>query len=144
MIIHGAFVAGRPAINCPILLPIVSRLSTRRLRLAVQFVVDTGATNSIVLPVTYEARGFRYSDFREYPQNWARGYGGEFEVRVVPVTLHLKRSDNGDWHKFDLDMELAKPDIELDGLPSVIGQDVLDRFELTVNKAQGIVSFTDP
>lgn len=134
--IRGRYVLGRPQVGGLLQFLTVTKYSRRLI--PVRFVVDSGADATLVLPTDYEPEGPPYSALRKFPLAESRGYGGSIEARSVPVALYL-RHENGRYDRIGLKAEFAKPDEAADGLPSVLGRDVIDLYRLTLDRSVGLV-----
>ena len=115
--------------------------SGRPMSLAISFVVDTGADDTLLFPANYEP--FVYSDFAKFPTDWPGGIGGNLEVRLVPAYLRL-RHHTGAYERLSLTVEVAKPAKKPQALPSLLGRDVLNRYSLTADPSVNLVTLSSP
>jgi hypothetical protein len=108
----------------------------------VSLVVDTGADRTLIAPVYYETQGVRYGQLPGRVDTCS-GYGGIVEVKAVDTTLYL-RHDDGRYVRLTLEVEFGKPSPAFEGLPSVLGRDVLDLFRLVIDRSAGLVCLDTP
>jgi hypothetical protein len=146
--IGGRYVLGRPLVSG--LLQFATVPKFEQALVSVRFLIDSGADATLVQPVDYEPEGPTYAALRKFPLAEAtRGFGGVIEARRVPVALYLRHED-GHYDRIELEAEIAKPAPESEGLPSVLGRDVIDLYKLTMDRSHGFIGLesadgqTDP
>ena len=103
----------------------------------VDFVVDTGADATLIAPTDFDAQGVRYSQIQG-TETESSGYGGKITAKRCPATLYL-RDDSGRHMRIILEAEFGKPHPANEGLPSVLGRDVIDLFRLVVDRSVNLV-----
>ncbi len=88
---------------------------------------------------------YEYIDFANYPRDYPGGYGGLIEVRCVPVQIELENQD-GEFDRLTRTIEIANPAFvgSGEGLPSVMGRDILDFYKLTIDRSVNFVGLDRP
>lgn len=123
----------------------IARLDSEERQINVEFVIDTGADRSVVLRDDYYP--YLYSDFADYQEYDAGGFGGEFLVREVPIrSLEFRLMDGGFMKMPTQRIEIGKDQPEFDGLalPSVLGRSMTNRFKLTIDPSANLVLLEPP
>jgi len=104
--------------------------------------VDTGAGVSLLMPEDALGLGIQAEAL------WRRlGPSAEVRVRPVGVSVSLRRMscgyhlahEGGAREEWSSTILVAPPEPEYYGLPSILGWDVLRRFDLRLNAALGLV-----
>jgi len=129
--IYGRFFRSRPTIRGLLL------FSPLGAPIPVDFVVDTGADVTLIAPTDYATHRVRYSEIQGIDIQSA-GYGGRIEAKLAQAALYL-RDEAGRYIRILLEAEFSRPDPANEGLPSVLGRDVLDLFRLTVDRSVNLV-----
>lgn len=120
----------------------LASVGTNRELLSAHFLIDSGADNTFVPAKAYQASGFAYENFSEFPAAYPVGIGGAVEVRAVPARL-LLINDGGQLVQVDAQVEIAKPHPDLDLLPPLLGRDVTDHFRIVIDRQANIVALTE-
>ncbi len=146
--IRGRYVLGRPQISGLLQFATIPKFA--KSLVSVRFLMDTGADATLVQPVDYEPSGLRYRVFDGFPlAKSTRGFGGKIGARSVPAALYLRHED-GHYDRISLTVDVARPTEKSEGLPSVLGRDVLDLYELIMDRSRGVITLepaqgpTDP
>ena len=135
--IRGRYVQGRPLLSG--LLQFATIPKFEQTLVSVRFLIDTGADATLIQPVDYEPEGPPYAAFRRLPLAEAtRGFAGLIEAKIVPVALYLRHED-GHYDRIELEAEIARSSLDLEGLPSVLGRDVLDLYRLTMDRSHALI-----
>lgn len=118
------------------------RVSGEQPEIPVQLVIDTGSDVTMIVPSGLGPYG--YSMFRQSERS-AGGYGGSLLVKKVPiVSLQFRLAAKGFGQVSLSEIEVARPAEELEGLPSVLGRDVLDQYRLVIDKSANLVLLERP
>lgn len=141
--IHGYFDVlrfERPVPRVPIdtMLPRISPLPS-----TIDFLIDTGATRSTIHPGDMIAR------FRVNPSDlasadrWPRrrpglGIGGRVLDYIELANLRFER-DDGSALRLEQDVLIAQLAADNEGLPSLLGWDVLRHFHISLDARSGLV-----
>lgn len=118
------------------------RFEGRGIEIPVEFVIDTGSDVTTLVRSDYEP--FAFSDFGQQEVD-ADGYGGSMIVKRVPLEslqFRLQRGGFGSVHLESVDV--IKPDDEAEGLPSVVGRDLIDQYRLVIDKSANLVLLQNP
>ena len=115
----------------------------RTRRLSVHFLLDTGADRTVLAPAVLQDFGVRLA---EQPRGLpASGIGGAVATRSVQVSITLGSITS---HVEALVLELVATGegfaFRGDGLPSLLGHDVLDRFALIIDPARDRLLLLEP
>ncbi len=113
-----------------------------RPEIPVRFVLDTGSDVTMLVPSDFEP--YRYSDFHQ-GERLASGYGGGIYVKTVPIqSLRFRLARGGFGQVRMTQLEVARPVKEIEGLPSVIGRDLIDQFRLIIDRSANLVLLERP
>lgn len=103
----------------------------------VSFLVDTGADRSMVGPADAMRMGVRY-DLLEN-SSLITGIGGVKTVYLEHAILGFAGSSH--LHLYELPVGLTEHDSDLEGVPSLLGRDILDRWKIVYCRPDNILSF---
>lgn len=117
----------------------------------VRFLIDTGASHTVLLDKDAIRLGLNYNRLRRYYQDFS-GIGGTVDTFIIPdVTLILKSGDQKICKLtvpiFALRHPLPKIShqerIRILRLPSLLGRDIINKFKMVFNFPQKQVFFKD-
>lgn len=123
----------------------IKRLESVEYETSVELIIDTGADVTLILPDHY--RPYLYSDFQDYAERDAGGFGGSFLMRRVPVLKLQVRLEQGGFGSIPLtevDLAQSHPRYEGFALPSVIGMDVIRQYRLVIDRSRNHVALELP
>lgn len=108
----------------------------------VDFVVDTGATDTVLAPAQLTLLKAKYDQLiGEEKNDTYVGFGGEMEGKIVDAVVALR--DLKYEYEYRVALMVLKPDFRQDwllGLPSVIGRDIIKRLRLVCDFPRGIMA----
>jgi len=109
-----------------------------RIRGYVSFLVDTGASGSVLMPADAKKLGVNFG--RLIHPTTSHGIGGFSEgfneVAVVGF------SDGKHVYGFDIELEIAKRTKDNQHLPSLLGRDILNRCRLVADHTRKLLTLT--
>ena len=108
------------------------------LRGYVSFLVDTGASGSVLMPPDSKKLGVKFSQLIN-PMT-SHGIGG-FSNGFNEVAI-LAFSDGKYVYGFDVELEIAEPTKDNKDLPSLLGRDVLNRCRVVADYTNKTLTFT--
>ena len=116
------------------------RLSIPRLKLNadISFIVDTGADNSLLMPLDALRIGIDYSQLQGHQESV--GIGG-ISVNYIEPALLAFREARRNLHVYSIDLEICAPSPEIMDVPSLLGRDILDRWRMNYNPSQNRLTF---
>ena len=131
--IRGRFgVAGRPYVNGLLTLPRLSIVSE------IRFLVDTGADTSLVAPSDAFGSGVDYSLRTGYAHSFgAAGLAFSFTEQAVIAFTDSERV----LHTYLVDLAIAEPNVDFIQMPSILGREILDRWRMVYDPAEGELTF---
>ena len=121
--LHGRFVgsAGRPYIGGRLVLLGIS------LRAEIPFLVDTGDDRTTLFPFDSYRMGIDFSKLPGDTREGATGVGGRARSKTLPALVAF--DDPGrNVYVYDIDLTIMEPNEEIEGIPSLLGRDVLNRW----------------
>ena len=104
----------------------------------VQFLVDTGADDSLLSPGDASAAGVDFSALRS--RSTALGLGGAVECYVEPATIAFV-GDDDIRYSYNMELEIAAMQPETMGLPSILGREVIDRWRMVYDPTMDVLEF---
>lgn len=129
--IVGSFAGRYPLVEARLQLP------TLGVEDQVFFLLDTGAHTSCVLPYDGHELGIDYARLTGAPSQ-TRGLGGSVESVSVPAFLVFDEDDGVHrFYEFIIDVMPDTP--ALQGMPSLLGQDILAHWRLTHSPGEGLL-----
>jgi hypothetical protein len=133
-VLRGEFDAqtGRPSLKGRLFLPRL-RLSER-----IAWLVDTGADSSLLNPSAAFLLGIDFLQLRGSAES--RGVGGRAETYLEQAMLVFDEPLVG-FHIYVRDLAVSMPDPDLDGLPSLLGRDILDNWAMSYNPSERELTF---
>ena len=102
----------------------------------ISFLVDTGAHTSIIMPSDGLAAGVDYTDLRF--TETSNGVGGELKSVVVEGMINFVDSDF--MYCYQLKVQIAQCHEYLKDVPSIIGRDILSKWDLRVSPLDFILT----
>lgn len=114
----------------------------------IEFVIDTGATKTVILDKDAITLGIDYKKLRRYQRDFV-GIGGSIETYVIEDAVLLFKSEKGEVEIkipiFVLRHPLKKMSKDEEArvlrLPSLLGRDVINRFRLIFDKQKQEIIF---
>jgi hypothetical protein len=115
----------------------------------VKFLVDTGASRTVLAERDTAKLGINYEDLHKLPRGLL-GFGGRVDTYVINNVELFFESDEGVYREHLRQLFAAKHKIKdkqlrerMKQLPSVLGCDILDKFALIRDRREEIVIITD-
>ncbi len=124
--------SGRPYLEARLILP---RLSMRG---NVSFLVDTGADASVLMPDDAHRLGVDHSRLTGR-QEYA-GIGGATQSFVEPALIVFSEPGRN-LYVYSLDLAIMPATAEAQGLPTLLGRDILDRWRMVYYPAKRQLTF---
>ena len=138
MAIHGHYeddsTPPAPYVRAEVYLPAL------RLSAEVEFLVDTGADNTALLPYDVGRMGVSARSVRGRSRDDISGIGGRARYKTTKALLRFHDAAVlGGFREFEIDVDLitARTDEQL---PSLLGRDILNLCECTFNAVTGRVT----
>ena len=104
------------------------------------FLVDTGAYATVLHPDDVDRLGIDAGSLLGR-QTQASGIGGSMNYISVDAVLSMYDGQAGAWRGFPVRLDVSTQDSDPDdGLPSLLGRDVLNRCNCNFNAREGIVT----
>jgi hypothetical protein len=124
-------VSGRPTVDC--------HLTIRSLNIdgVVPFLVDTGADSTLLMPI--DARRLKIPFEKLTNERVVYGLGGSAKVFYIPAVLIVSDKETAYAYRFAL--EIAEPNEDIDGMPSLIGRDIMKHWNMTLDFPEHKFSF---
>ena len=111
----------------------------------VDFLVDTGASKTVILDMDAESLGVNYGKLTRYKYDMI-GIGGSVETYSIKEAKLTFSTNEGKvlTERFEI-FVLKHPKLnkKIERLPSLLGRDVLNKYCLMMNKPSGTVYFAD-
>jgi predicted aspartyl protease len=104
----------------------------------VSFLVDTGASGSVLMPPDSKKLGVRFS--RLINPMKSHGIGG-FSDGFNEIAV-LGFSDGHHVYGFEIELEIAEPTRDNKDLPSLLGRDMLNRCRVVADYKNNTLTFT--
>ncbi len=124
----------RPYVDCLLELP--------RLGVAadVAFLVDTGADASYLHPGDAMEIGLPFDLLQG--RSTSQGIGGAASYFPEPAALMFNDAATGQYHGYRISINVAKPGDVSDRIPSLLGRDVIRRWQMDYDPTNGQLAFT--
>ena len=106
----------------------------------VQLLVDTGSYSGALHPAGGELLGCRF-DLLTNPHD-VDGVGGSHEYYEEEAIVTFESHDGSSYRRV-VDLDVAKPNPEIDDLPSILGRDIINDMRITYYRPDGLLQF-DP
>ena len=135
MIIGELGILGRPYVHCGLSLP--------RLGIVVDdvtFLVDTGADSTYLHPRDSVEFSVPFDLLRG--SSMSRGIGGTASYFPEPAVLVFTDEAAGQYYGYRISINVAKPDDVSDRIPSLLGRDVIRRWQMDYDPTNGRLAFT--
>ena len=135
MIVGELGTLGRPYVHC--------RLSLQRLGIAVDdvtFLVDTGADSTYLHPRDSLEFSVPFDLLRG--GSTSRGIGGTASYFPEPAVLVFTDEATGQDYGYRININVAKPDDVSDRIPSLLGRDVIRRWQMDYDPTYSKLEFT--
>ena len=108
----------------------------------IRFVVDTGADTTLIGYDDAIRLGVHYGHYRPEDSVRTLGIAGSLRTYDEEGWLVLRSVDDGE-HTFGVALSVAEENP--DGwVPSLLGRDILDRFDLFVSRRRNVLTLTRP
>lgn len=109
----------------------------------VHFMVDTGAAVSALMPNDSEGLGIDYAALPVEPRTYI-GAGGIAYTRVISALLIFEEPGVGFYvyRNPHLSVLEPRPEYRRASVPSLLGRDILNRWEMLYNPAEGLLEFS--
>lgn len=132
--IRGRFgdTTGRPYIEGRLIVP---RLN---LRSDVSFIVDTGADNSLLMPLDGMRMGIDYAGLSGDAESV--GIGGISRNFVEPAIIVFSEPRHN-LFVYMIQLQICSPFPDILNIPSLLGRDILDRWRMTYNPSKRYLAF---
>ena len=119
-----------------------ARLDIPRLNVSypVPFLLDTGADVTTIHPRDAARAGV--------PFDWLRagttvgGIGGQSTYYEEPATLVFTDDTERQSYRYNITVDIAKPEDVSDQIPSLLGRDIIDRWRMVYDRTDDILEFT--
>jgi hypothetical protein len=129
--ILGRFDFGRPVIDCHVTIKSIN------IDGVIPFLVDTGCDRTTLMPVDSVRLGVPFDQLTNEKVSY--GFGGASAVYLMPAALVIADKKVAYGYRFGLD--IAKPHVNLEGMPSLLGRDILQYWKLTLDFPERKFSF---
>jgi hypothetical protein len=116
-------VSGRPTVDAHI------TIKSLDISGVVPFLIDTGADTSLLMPIDSVPLKVPFENLTN--QRTAYGLGGPAKVFYVPAVLLVSDKKTAYGYRFPL--EIAEPNDDLEGMPSLLGRDILKFWHVTLD-----------
>ncbi len=126
-------VTGRPYLKGRLFLP---RLQVRQ---DLDFIVDTGADSTVLMPGDGLSAGLDYSMLRG--TTTSLGLGGASESFVEPALLAFLEVERS-LCVYSMQLEICRPSSEIMHVPSLLGRDILGRWLMVFDPSNRELTFT--
>ena len=134
MIIGELGILGRPYLHCSLSLP--------RLGIVVDdvtFLVDTGADTTYLHPRDGVDAGVPFDLLQS--RSTSRGIGGTASYYQEPAVLMFTDDAAGQDYGYRININVAKPDAVSDRIPSLLGRDIIRRWQMDYDPTNGRLVF---
>ena len=111
----------------------------------VSFLIDTGASRTIILDGDARALNLAYESLQRY-QPGAVGVGGVVETYIVENCTLTFSSDSGDYIEpvpILYVLRHRRVDRRVERLPSLLGRDIINKYNMVYSRPGGSVFLTD-
>ncbi len=134
MIIGELGLFGRPYVRCRLLLPRID-VSGR-----ITFLVDTGADSSYLHPHDGVGLGVPFDLLQS--RSTSRGIGGTASYFPEPAVLLFADEATGQDYGYQISINVAKPGDVSDRIPSLLGRDIIRRWQMDYDPTYSKLEFT--
>jgi hypothetical protein len=122
--------------------------SSFNIRAPITFLIDSGASRTTILDSDVVRLGIAYLKLERFTQG-TTGIGGVVDTFILPeVTLTFRTSNDIYQEHFDKIFVLRHSikdkgtEERIKKLPSLLGRDFINKYELVLNRKSSLVSFT--
>lgn len=141
--IHGEFISGISVWPVPAVRALVFLEGFSSDWTAATFEIDTGADYTCLHPI--DSARIVPLEVLFQAGSWPRcegitGVGGGVLLYVHPGHIALLDDDTGEWVQFSMDYRIAQPRLDNVQFPSLLGRDLLQKFELVCDPSSGKVT----
>ncbi len=105
----------------------------------IQFLVDTGSTSTMLLPRDSMRMGIDFDALPGHTQG-SVGIGGNAEFKRLPALI-LFREPELSVYVYEIALAVARPHPSIRDLPSLLGRDILNRWEMRYSAPTGSLTF---
>lgn len=105
----------------------------------IQFLVDTGSTSTMLLPRDSRRMGINFDDLPGRIQG-SVGIGGNAELKRLPAIVMFRDPELG-VYAYEVDLAVARPYPPIRDLPSLLGRDILNRWDIHYSAPTGTLTF---
>jgi len=122
---------------------VASTISFDNIEAPITFLVDTGASKTIISDKDAIRLGVDYDKLEKLEEGLI-GIGGEVETFLMR-DVDLRFKSESDTHKERLDMMLLrhkKLDDKIKKIPSLLGRNILNKYSLTYNASENLVELS--
>ena len=106
----------------------------------VSLLVDTGADSTTLMPMDGKNLGIDYS--RLTCMDEATGVGGTTPTYLEFALLTFLDDGRQRLSTYAVTLDILPPNPDLDGLPSLLGRDILDRWRMVCDRTHDKITFT--
>lgn len=134
MIIGELGILGRPYVHCSLALP--------RLRVVIEdfvFLVDTGADSTYLHPRDGADASVPFDLLQG--RSTSRGIGGTASYFPEPAVLLFADEATGQDYGYQISINVAKPGDVSDRIPSLLGRDVIRRWQMDYDPTNSRLAF---
>ena len=101
--------------------------------------MDTGADESVLMPIDGQRMGIDYSKLTGSADSV--GFGGISQNYIEMAALAFSEPRTA-IHVYFVDLHIAEPMVDIISLPSVLGRDILDRWQMNYHPTEDVLEFT--
>ncbi|MCS4538903.1 MAG: retroviral-like aspartic protease family protein [Thaumarchaeota archaeon] len=111
----------------------------------VDFLVDTGAVRTTIMDRDAKRLGIDYKKLRKYKHKMT-GIGGSVDTYVIDDSALMFFTDKKERYKENIEIMVLKHpklDEKIERLPSILGRDIIGKYNLIYSKPASKVYLTD-
>ncbi len=126
--IKGRFgdTTGRPCVEGKVIIPQLSLSGN------VSFIFDTGADQSLLMPLDAQRFGVDYDQLND--KETSLGIGGASENYIETALMVF--ADDNQLYIYSIKLGISTPSEEIMDIPSLLGRDIIDKWRVTYDKSQ--------
>jgi hypothetical protein len=116
-------VSDRPVVDC--------HLTIKSLNIdgVIPFLIDTGADTSLLMPI--DSKPLKVPFEKLTNKRIAYGLGGPATVYLIPAVIIV--SDKAKAYGYRIPLDIAEPNDDLEGMPSLLGRDIIKHWHMTLD-----------